>query len=422
MKILIVCDQFPPAFGPRMGYLCKYLTREGFHVDVVCEAHPDRRFAFLSGHAGIVENVSFYRYGKGWKHTAEWVITMIADFLFQYKDRKMIRAVEDNNRMRNYDLVMASSYKLFPLEAGLRLARYFGVPFVADLRDIIEQFPDKSYLGRRILPGTVIGENIENKIIKKSIKRRNRTLRQAATVVSVSPWHVDFLKKINPKTELVYNGYDPELFFPEKLSDPFFRVTFTGRILSLENRNPAMLFQAVSDLAREGSIGTDTFRLDWYVDEESRTILEKEARAYGIGDFMHYAGFVAAESVPRILNRSSVLLQLANRADGTGPKGVMTTKFFEALAVGKPLLLVRSDESYLEEIVTRFHCGLAARKPDEVSDFLREQFRIWKKRGFTQVAVSPEIEAEFSRRGQAALFSELFRKTVHDFADSEPLH
>lgn len=421
MKILIVCDQFPPAFGPRMGYLCKYLVREGIRADVVCERHPDTRFAFLSGYADHVENVSFYRYENGWKHFAEWGITMLADLLFRYKDRRMVRAFLKNGRMRGYDLVIASSYKLFPLKAGWDLARHFRIPLVADLRDIIEQFPDKSYLNRRILPGTRIGEILENRITTRMIRRRNRILEKAMYVVSVSPWHVDFLKRTNPRTVLIYNGYDPELFFPNPVPDPFFRVTFTGRILSLENRDPGMLFQAVSELAREGSIEPETFRLDWYVDKESRTILEKEARKYGVGDFMHYAGFVAAESVPEILNRSSVLLQLANRSDESGPKGVMTTKFFEALAVGKPLLLVRSDESYLEKTIERFHCGLAARQAGEVSAFLREQFRIWKRQGFTQVPVSPEIEAEFSRKGQAALYSGLFRKAVRDFADSKPL-
>ena len=34
-KLLIICDMFPPAFAPRMGYLCKYLTRMGWEVTVV---------------------------------------------------------------------------------------------------------------------------------------------------------------------------------------------------------------------------------------------------------------------------------------------------------------------------------------------------------------------------------------------------
>ena len=34
-KVLIVCDMFPPAFGPRMGYLCKYMRQAGWNPVVV---------------------------------------------------------------------------------------------------------------------------------------------------------------------------------------------------------------------------------------------------------------------------------------------------------------------------------------------------------------------------------------------------
>ena len=47
MKILILCDMFPPAFGPRMGYLCKYMRRAGWEPVVVTEQIDDSTFSFL---------------------------------------------------------------------------------------------------------------------------------------------------------------------------------------------------------------------------------------------------------------------------------------------------------------------------------------------------------------------------------------
>ena len=46
-RVLILCDLFPPAFGPRMGYLCKYLTGEGWTPVVVTEQVPGDTFDFL---------------------------------------------------------------------------------------------------------------------------------------------------------------------------------------------------------------------------------------------------------------------------------------------------------------------------------------------------------------------------------------
>ena len=47
-KVLIVCDMFPPAFGPRMGYLCKYMRQAGWNPVVVTEWIDDQTFAFLT--------------------------------------------------------------------------------------------------------------------------------------------------------------------------------------------------------------------------------------------------------------------------------------------------------------------------------------------------------------------------------------
>ncbi|MFC1451349.1 hypothetical protein ABXK36_36855, partial [Bacillus cereus] len=73
---------------------------------------------------------------------------------------------------------------------------------------------------------------------------------------------------------------------------------------------------------------------------------------------------------PAILNRSSILLQLANKAGETGPKGIMSTKLFESFAVEKPMLCVRSDESFLEENIRRARAGASARNAQEAYDFI----------------------------------------------------
>ena len=123
--------------------------------------------------------------------------------------------------------------------------------------------------------------------------------------------------------------------------------------------------------------------------------------------------FVPAQQVPALLNRASVLLQLANVADVQGPKGVMTTKFFEALAVGKPLLLVPSDESYLAELLHRYNCGLAATDIQSIETFIEYQYNKWKETGSTAIPVDPEIERCFSRKGQAGQFLQLFKTVLH---------
>ena len=202
----------------------------------------------------------------------------------------------------------------------------------------------------------------------------------------------------------------PELFYPERIPTPRFTITYTGRLLSLAIRDPELLFIAVARLAAEGTIAPDTFRVVWYTDPESKEIIEREAGRHGIGAFMEYHDYVPADKVPRLLNESSVLLSLTNKAGDNGPKGFMTTKFFEFLAVEKPILCVRSDESYLAETIRRLNAGVAASTADEAYDFLKRHYEEWKEKGYTTVDIRRDRLAEFSRKEQAKQFARIFDK------------
>ena len=151
MKILIVCDAFPPEFAPRMGYLCKYLKRMGCTADVVCEQYSeDTRFDFLADSAHKVKRVRFYRSLTLPKPRLEWGMWAIRDLFFHGKDKKIVREIQRDTEFFGYDLLLCSTYRTFPLRAAAILARHFHVPLVADLRDIVEQYPYHSYLTHRL--------------------------------------------------------------------------------------------------------------------------------------------------------------------------------------------------------------------------------------------------------------------------------
>lgn len=412
MKILVVCDVFPPEFAPRMGYLCKYLTRMDCMVDVITEQYSDdQRFAFIANTSGKIKRICFYRSLKTPKSRLEWGQLLLRDLLFQYKDKRFVAEIKKDKEFSGYDLVLCSTYRTFPLEAAARLSRHFNIPLVVDLRDIIEQYPDQSYLYHRFPCDGLFRKPFTRRLLKK----RNKVLAEAAAVVSVSPWHVDFLKTFNSNTHLIYNGYDPEIFFPDYPQDSCFRILFTGRLISPENRNPEWLFEAVSILYRTGRVDKTDFRIEWYCDTATRKHIQKKAKEYGLEDIIDCFNFVSAEKVPQLLQHASILLQLSNVSNQKGPKGIMTTKFFEALAVGKPLLLLPGDQSYLSDIINRYHCGLAANNVEEVKLFIENQYKTWKQKGYTQIEVNPQVHELFSRKAQAGQFLKLFREVVkHD--------
>lgn len=412
-KILILCDAFPPAFGPRMGYLCKYLKDSDWKPYVISEAVPGNRFTFLANDCPVIF-VDFYKQTGKWSRKLEWLFTLIADLFFGYKDNHLVNAAKKWMKQEQFDLILCSTYRTFPLQAAARLAREYNLPLVADTRDIIEQYPGYEFMDHK-LPSLWGMDKIIAAIFRhKLLKDRNKVLRAASYQTTVSSWHVDLLKQFNPNIELIYNGFDPEIFYPAPIPASQFIIVYTGRLISTAMRNPELLFKALKRLSSEGLFPPAYCRVSWYVDSDSKAIIQQEAVKYGVTDYMDYQGFIPATEVPQVLNRSSVLLLLTNKSGEEGANGLMTTKFFESLAVEKPILCIQSDEGCLEAAIREANAGLAGRNEEEVYQFLRSTYQQWKEQGYTSANVRKEVLSKYSRKEQANQFVRIFNTITID--------
>ncbi len=250
MKILILCDMFPPAFGPRMGYLCKYMKRAGWKPVVVTEQINDNTFSFLKEETPVTY-VNFFRCKRKILQKLEWIYIFILDYFFHYKDKKMAKAASRLLEEGEYAGVLCSSYRAFPLPAARYVAEKYHLPLVIDLRDIVEQYASNEYIAHSFHTFPWLDRKITAIFRQKLLRDRNNALAKADQVTTISPWHVKELQTYNPNTELIYNGYDPEIFYPERHQTSQFVITYTGRLISLATRDPRLLFEAVSRLDRE---------------------------------------------------------------------------------------------------------------------------------------------------------------------------
>lgn len=410
-KVLIICDLFPPAFGPRMGYLCKYIRMFGWEPTVVTEAVDEETFTFLAGNCPVTY-VNYYPARGKRMRKLQWLATFLLNLFWDYKNYRLYRTADSMVRKNSFDLVLCSTYRTFPLPAALKIARKYGLPLVTDLRDIIEQYTGNEFITHP-LPSLLGFDRWGAAAFKrKSLRQRNQVVCQADYVTTVSPWHREILRVYNPNTSLIYNGFDPDLFFPRHEPADRFIITYTGRLLSTAMRDPSLLLEALERLRRKGVLTPENCRVHWYVDPLSWQTISAEAEKAGVTSFMDLKGYVPASDIPSVLSRSSVLLLLTNQSGDKGPKGVMTTKFFESLAVEKPILCVRSDEGCLEAALRESNAGVAARKVEEVCQFLEDCFAEWKEKGYTRAATDPAVVRAYSRKEQAGQFARIFNQLI----------
>ncbi|HOG36914.1 MAG TPA: glycosyltransferase [Paludibacteraceae bacterium] len=402
-RILIICDPFtPPLYAPRIRFLSKHLKKLGWQPLVVTEKVP--RNDFQTDDFELVE-IPYYQENKS---RFEWIWKQFANLFFDYKECYFRREVERRISVSDSDVILCSTFNLFPLLTANYLAQKYHKPLVADLRDIAEQWTDYSYFEHTIRPQW-LHRCLASWITKKNIRKRNAVLKCANAVISVSPWHVQFLKRINPNTSLIFNGYD-EKFVPLDTPNDLFEITYTGKLYDLALRNPYLLLRALSELLNDGLIDAKCVRLNWYIDQTSFEMMRQLTRQYGLESITRISGYVPSNDVVALLQRSSVVVVLTNKATEKGPHGIMTTKFFEALGVEKPVLCVRSDEECLAEVIKQTNAGLAATTVEQVKQFILEKQAEWQKNGFTRQNVNLAEKAKFSRQTQAKQFVQIFEK------------
>ena len=403
--LLLITDAFPPDFAPRMGYLCKYLP-EDWQVTVYTEQFGENHFTLPMPPRVEVHRIKYYHFQNTCWAKPEYAFKHILNLIFTYKDRYFWQRAKTEIMHQHYDAVLCSTFYTFPLLFAHKAAKTLGIPLIADLRDIMEQYPQPGNFSEQL--------RLWGKGRRINTWRRNRVLRSANALTTVSPWHVSILKTYNPNIELIYNGYDSTLFYPMDVQVQTFNIVYTGRMLENNLRNPELLFQALQELQAEQTGLFADLRLHWYTDKQTQTTLrQKYADIFPAQTFVFH-DFVTPEKVPGILHNASIVLVLANRTTANGPHGIMTTKFFEALGVEKPVLCVRSDEACLAETMQKTNAGLAATDTAGIRTFILEKYAEWKHNGFTRQTVNMAEKKQFCREQQAQQFTELLDKICHE--------
>ena len=408
-KVLIICDAFPPAFAPRMGYLCKYLPIYGWEPVIITEYQPEYIYDELAKNKDVTY-INYYQSKNRFIQKLKYTSGFFADFFFDYKDFAIKKVARKQLKKHDISLILASTYRVFPLKAAYRLSKQYKLPIVMDLRDIIEQFPNNEHISKKLSEFKVLNNIFSAILTKKILRQRNKTIQKSDYITTVSEFHVKTLKKYNKHVSLIYNGYDPELFFSEIKHCQTFNIIYTGKIMSVELEDPTLLFEAVYNLSTKGMLTNQFCRIQFYTDDKTKKIIHSFGKKYQIENFIDCYNRISSSLIPDILQGASVLLLLTNKHAGS--RGIMTTKYFEYLAVEKPILCVRNDEDCLEKSIKETQSGIAADNVEQVENFILEKYMEWKQNGYTHQKVNQQIVQQFSRKEQAKQFVSIFESVI----------
>ena len=403
-RILILTDSISaPAYAPRVVTLCEYLTARGWdcHVFSDCE-HGNQPF---SAPFGTWHHTAYYQSGN-------MRVRYIADKLFGARERQFQQYIEQSVDVAAFDVICCTTCYYFPLQTTKRLADKYGKPFIVDLRDIAEQWGDIAYNTHSVGSSRRLNKWLHRLFTAINLRARNRVLRAANEVVTVSPWHQNLLALYNPNTHLIYNGFDAQQFAPCDQASETFVISYAGKIYDLDFRDPRLLLDALRQLIAERKIDAEHMSLVFHIDKASIPALRNMIADYGLQNISSISGYIPPSELLPLYYRSSVLLVLTCQSTPKGAHGIMGTKFYEALGVEKPVLCVRSDEECLAEVIRETNAGLAATTTEQVKAFILDKYIEWQKNGFTRQAVVKEQKQRFTRQYQAAQFEQLLDEAI----------
>ena len=94
-------------------------------------------------------------------------------------------------------------------------------------------------------------------------------------------------------------------------------------------------------------------------------------------------------------------------------KGMMTTKFYEALGCEKPVLCFPNDEGVLATTIKQTNAGIATDDKEAIKAFILDKYKEWKKNGFTHQTVNQDLKQQFTRLYQAKQFEKLILEAIN---------
>lgn len=210
---------------------------------------------------------------------------------------------------------------------GLHLHKATGIRWVADFRD-----PWTRIFYFKHLPMTGAVRNRHMRLEKK-------VLRNADAVVSVTDLITRQLESISTRNtagpscfHTIENGYDEEDFLNRTAPDSSFAITHTG-VFSAEG-NPERLWEVLGGLCRDEA----GFRNDLKIVLAGKTDTEiiRNLEAAGLGDRIVNHGYVRHSESNALQQQARVLLLPLRKEPEAN--GILTGKYFEYLAAGRPIV------------------------------------------------------------------------------------
>lgn len=306
----------------------------------------------------------------------------------------LLNAARQRLEQGQFDVIWATSPPPVPHAVAATLSGAYGIPWVADLRDI----PDELASG---LPFPLSLPELIARV--RRVRAEIATCSAARALVTVSQPLADRLaSRHRAPVFVIPNAFEPDMFQQRRghHADEF-TIVYCGTFLA-GLREPGILLDALDVLAREGHNAFPKLSVRFYGPHAA--FLRKRLRGRPCAKFVTVGPVVSHHEAIRMEQEACVLLFVST----VKGKGIMTSKVFEYLGAGRPILAVPGDGDVTDAVIRETGAGVIARSVPEVISALTAWYREWEQTGTVRYAGNAAVIGQYTREKQTARLAQIF--------------
>lgn len=268
-------------------------------------------------------------------------------------------------RQNPIDCIMATGGPFVQFRYASKLSKVFGIPWIADYRDNWSGVNNDSIEMLNSLYNTYL----------KSLEARS--IHNASAVTVASPTYLPTIKKVGREElpmSIVYNGYQElqlEDYYQLPADQSEFRIVYAGKLYN--DQHIEIFLQGLGEYLSVAKVSDVKL---YFVGSSFHSYIEKriEQFKHAFPAVIEFCERMSYQDLMVFLRQSHVLLLLSD-----GKPFWLRAKLFDYLGVGRPVLMVPSDNGIMKEILQDSKQGAICSAPHEVLDYLNVQYNLFQE-------------------------------------------
>ena len=310
-------------------------------------------------------------------------------------------------KSENIDLIFAMGPPLTALLVGTRLKELSGKPLITDFLDLRTQNPKIEWTCMRYKRNYEKVRELEEKVV-----------RSADYIITVTEGMkqglIDQYPFIKDKIRIVSNGYCEDRFSYVKAElsinpSSKFTISYTGSFY--DTRSPIPFLTALKEAISELPELRENIQIQFM--GKLATHLRRPINELNLGDILLLKGHVPHfEAIQCLLESDALLLVIAKAKKGD--EMIITSKVYEYLASGKPILALVPPDGLAADLIREAKAGLVI-NPEDVDSIKKGILKFYNmyKNGNCRFPIDSNVVGRYEYKRLSSELANVFYQVIN---------